>query len=201
MDENRTLLSNIAEIRQGYQFRKKIEDNPDGSISLVQMTNIINGKNIDYQNLARTSETGFKKEHFLKKRDVLFCARGKNNYALLIDKDIKNTIAVSQFFTIRTNKTKLLPAYLVWYLAQPEAVAYFKSNTLMSTVPLINKKTIENFKLVLPPIAKQKIIADIYRLKEKEHYLIKQILHKKEKLINAVLLKSIKNQGLSHDKP
>jgi len=201
MGRNRVLLSNIAEIRQGYQFRKKIENNPDGAINLVQMANIIDSKNIDYQNLAHTSKTGFKKEHFLNKGDILFCARGKNNYALLIDKDIQNTIAVSQFFIIRTNKTKLLPAYLAWYLAQPEAVAYFKSNTLMSTVPLINKKTIENFKLALPSISKQKIIANVYRLKEKERYLTEQILHEKEKLINAVLLKSIKNQELSYDKP
>ena len=196
MDKTKTSLSNIAEIRQGYQFRKKIENNPDGIINLVQMANIIDCKKIDYQNLVHTSEKGFKKEHFLKKGDILLCARGKNNYALLIDEDIQNTIAVSQFFIIRTQETELLPAYLAWYLEQPKAIAYFKSNTLMSTVPLINKKSIENFKLTLPSISKQKIIAEIYKLQEKEHYLIEKIIYKKEQLINTVLLKSIKDEEL-----
>ena len=193
MGKNKILLSNVAEIRQGYQFRKKIENNPDGSISLVQMVHIIDHKRIDHQNLVHISEKGFKKEHFLKRGDILLCARGKNNYAFLIDEDIQNTIAVSQFFIIRTKETELLPAYLVWYLEQQEAVAYFKSNTLMSTVPLINKKSIENFKLVLPSISKQKIIAEVYKLREKERYLVEQVIHEKEKLINGILLKSINN--------
>lgn len=193
MDKIGVLLSELAEIRQGYQFRKKIENIPNGLIKVVQMANIINGKKIDYQNLAKTHEIGFKPEHFLKKEDVLFCARGVNNYALFIDEDINNTIAISQFFIIRTDKARLLPAYLTWYLGQPEAIAHFKANTLMSTVPLLNTKTIKSIKIIVPAIEQQKKIAEIYRLKEKEREITEQIINKKEKMLNRILQNSINN--------
>lgn len=192
---SRKLLSEVAEIKQGYQFRKKVENIPDGLIKVVQMADVINGKKIDYDNLVRTEDRGFKSEHFLKKGDILFCARGLNNYALLIDDDIQNTIAVSQFFIIRTKKSLILPDYLVWYLAQPEAVAYFRTHTLISTVPLINKKSLENIEIPVPPISTQENISRIYRLKEREKYLIEQIADKKEMLVNSILRKSIKNRS------
>jgi len=196
MNKNSVFLSELAEIRQGYQFRKKIENIPNAPIKVVQMTNILNGKKIDYQNLAKTPENGFKPEHFLKKGDVLFCARGVNNYALFIDEDIKNTIAISQFFVIRTNKEKLLPAFLAWFLGQPEAIAHFKANTLMSTVPLINTKAIKSIKIPIPAIEKQKTIAEVYHLKEKERKLMEQIINKKEKMLNSILQNSINNMEL-----
>lgn len=193
MKKTKIFLSELAEIRQGYQFRKKIESVPDGLIRVVQMTNVINGKRIDYQNLSKIPENRFKPEHYLKKDDVLFCARGVNNYALIIDEDIKNTIAISQFFIIRTKKEVLLPAYLAWYLGQQEAVAHFKANTLMSTVPLINTKAIKSIKIPVPAIEKQKTIAEIYRLKENERELMEQIINKKEKMLNEILQSSINN--------
>lgn len=193
MNKKKTFLSKIAEIRQGYQFREKVVNNPNGLIKVVQMANIFNGKRIDYQNLVKTTGSGFKQEHFLKKGDILFCARGTNNYALLINEDMQNTIAVSQFFIIRTKETELLPGYLVWYLGQSEANAHFKANTLVSTVPLINKKSLLNIRVPLPSLSKQKSIAEIFKLKEKERNLIEQIIQKKEKVINGILLKSIKN--------
>jgi len=196
MGKNIVSLLELAEIRHGYQFRKKIGNVPNGSIKVVQMANIINGKRINYQNLAKTSENGFRPEHFLKKEDILFCARGVNNYALFIDEDIENTIAISQFFIIRTNKEKLLPAYLAWYLGQPKAVAHFKANTLMSTVPLINTKTIKSIKIPVPQIEKQKTIAEVYKLKEKERELIVQIISKKEKMLNRMLQNSIDSMEL-----
>ncbi len=196
MDKSRVFLSELAEIRQGYQFRKKIYDVPDAPVKVVQMANIVKGEKIDYRNLAKTGENGFKPGHFLKNGDILFCARGVNNYAVFIDEDIHNTIAVSQFFIIRTNKGILLSAYLAWYLGRPEAIAYFKANTLMSTVPLINIKTIRSLKIPVPPMAKQKTIAEIYRLKKKEYELMEQIVNKKEKMLNAILQKSINNMEL-----
>lgn len=191
MDNQIILLSDIAEIRQGYQFRRKVESSRSGSIWVIQMANIIDNKIIDYDNLPLVSNNGIKEEHLLKKNDIIFCSRGTNNYSILINEDMPNIIAVSQFHVLRINNDRALPDFIAWYLGQTVAIAYFKSNALTGVVPLITKRAIENLKIPLPPLSKQKIIAEIYKLKQREDELVHLIMDKKNVAINSFLLKSI----------
>lgn len=140
MTVRKVKLSEIALIRQGYQFRSKIITDSKGEIPVIQMANIDSGKTINWKSVQCVSEQ-IKEEHFLKEGEVLFCARGVHNYSFVINKhDIKkNTIAVSQFLVIKPDTERLLPSYLTWYLSQKDALDFMRSNTLMSTVPLINK--------------------------------------------------------------
>ncbi len=189
-------LSDTANIRQGYQFRSKIITDHKGKIPVIQMANINSGKTIDWESVQSVSEE-IKENHYLNEGDVLFCARGVHNYSLVVKKeDIKkNTIAVSQFLIIKPDSTLLLPTYLIWYLSQKEALDYMRSNTLMSTVPLINKKTLEEMMLPLPPLATQKTISDIYELSGKEKELVNKIQNLKTKKLNSILLSSITGRG------
>lgn len=185
-------LSEAAKIRQGYQFRSRIVAEPDGNISVIQMADIANGKSINWENITYVSGD-IKTEHYLKKGDVLFCARGNNNYSIVInDTNFNaNAIAVSQFLIIEPDTLKLHPSYLAWYLSQKETTDYIRSNTLVSTVPLINKKTLEELILPLIPLERQNIIANIYELSRRENELIEKIQDLKSKMLNAIMLTAI----------
>lgn len=186
-------LARIAEIRHGFQFRKKIEGTTSGAIRVIQMANIVDNRKIDFCSLFFVDEV-IKPDHFLQKDDILFCARGSNNYAIIIDEDIAPTVAVSQFHIIKVDNRKIVPAYLAWYFAQGEALLYLKSNTLMSTVPLINKKTLEDMPIPLPSLDLQKVISEIYTLHQKENELIELITSKKTRLINTILQKTLSSR-------
>jgi len=144
-------LNNVANIRQGYQFRKKIDNNQNGNIPVIQMTDIISNKEIDYLNVKRVKEINHMAKHFIQKGEILFCARGSNNYAVLIEDNFTSTIAASQFHIINVNEDVVDAGYLTWFLHQQAAINYFKTHTLVSTVPLINKSTLEN--LMVPPLS------------------------------------------------
>jgi restriction endonuclease S subunit len=151
------------------------------------MENISQNRKIDWDNLTLVDNETIQVSHFLKKGDILFCSRGANNYSMLIGNLESAVIAVSQFYIIRAYRDRLDPAYLCWYFTQPEAVSYFKSNTLMSTVPLINKKTLDNMPVPLPPHEKQKIIAEVYKLLIRENDIMDLLKDRKIRVINKML--------------
>ncbi|MGL4369335.1 MAG: restriction endonuclease subunit S [Spirochaetota bacterium] len=192
MSVPRIKLSEAAFIRQGYQFRSKIESSPEGEISVVQMADIKSGKTINWDSVQYVSDKQIKPDHYLNPGDIIFCARGLNNYSLVLKEDLRErTVAVSQFLVIDTDKTKLLPSYLAWYLSQNEAIEYLRSNTLMSTVPLINRRTLDEMPIPLPPLEKQNTIANIYELSLREENLIERISSLKAQLLNAIMYTSI----------
>jgi len=187
----RVKLSQAASIRQGYQFRSKIITDPNGEIPVIQMANIDSGKFINWKSVQCISDQ-IKEEHYLKPGDLIFCARGTNNYSLVIDNTVRrNSIAVSQFLVIEPDTTKLLPSYLAWFLSQKDSIDYIRSNTLMSTVPLINKITLEEMPIPLPSLEKQNTIANIYELASKENDLIQRIQSLKSKKLNTIMLSAI----------
>ena len=170
------ILPEIADIKQGYQFRKSIELMPSGNYQVIQMANINNQLRIDWKSLFSVGIDNIKNEYLLSKNDILFCARGINNYNILIDQNIKDIIVCSQFLVIKLKSNSILPAYLSWYLNQPEVVLYFKKNTYTSTVPLINKSALENLEILLPPLEDQALISNINQLVIQEKELTQLIL-------------------------
>jgi len=183
----RMKLSEIADIRQGYQFREKITFSSIGHIKVIQMANIINCSNIDYINLPYSNNENIRNEHFLKNGDIIFCARGNNNYNIMVNCINEKIIAVSQFVIIRPNSSFINNEYLSWFLKQKESISYFNSNRLVSTVPLINKNTLDELQIIVPPLEKQRTVVEIYKLLQKEFEIIDNIKMKKEKIINKIL--------------
>lgn len=185
-------LIEVAEIKQGYQFRKKADFISDGEFKVLQMLDVVNNSSFSYLNLQEIKSDKALQKHCLKKNDIVFCTRGMNNYNILIDKNYPNLITVSQFLVIRPFPELVNPAYLSWFLNQPETIAYLNAHRLTSTVPLINKKALEDLKIELPPLSLQHKIAEINTLRTKEKELTTKIESKKEKMINQILRDSIK---------
>lgn len=195
MNLRKVNLADCAAIRQGYQFRSKVRSDPDGTVPIVQMADIVEGRAVNWASLQTVSEDKMKPEHYLKEGDLLFCARGANNYSFVLDQvPCKNPVAVSQFLIVQTNREKLLPEYLAWYLAQKDALDYLKSNTLVSTVPLINKRTLEEMEIPLPPIETQNAIAKVYTLSLREERITRDLLRLKKRMIDAVMMKSLEGK-------
>jgi len=189
-------LSTLVSIRQGYQFRKKAEFIADEEIKVIQMADTIDNQFIDYKNLPTIRFEATLQKNLLKKNDIIFCTRGNHNYNIFINNDIDKTIVVSQFLIIQViDYNKILPEYLSWFLNQPIAISYFKSNRLTGAVPLIKKQTLCDLEIQLPPISIQVKIAAINSLLIEEGILQKKIQSKKEKMINQILQESINSNN------
>ncbi len=184
------LKSICSEIFSGQAFQGRIETDPEGDCRVVQMRDIDKtySKIQHLPHLVKSEEIPFKQ--FLQTGDVLFIAKGSNNYAFVFDENYK-AVASSVFFVLRPDMARANSYYIAWYINKQKAQAYLHIGKEGSSVTNINKNTLEHLPVELPPMELQAKIARVHQLLQKEVFLTKAILKKKELFIENILLTNI----------
>ncbi|HFA48297.1 MAG TPA: restriction endonuclease subunit S [Bacteroidetes bacterium] len=184
-------LSGLASIHSGVTFRGKVEDDPEGDASVIQLRNVA----ADFSGLqsmpCRAKSSSFRSHNFLREGDLLFVAKGKNNFCLPYKKEYGRAVAVSFFFVIRPleeMRGAFDPLYLNWYINSQQAQRQLKKGKEGTLTININKKSLGDLIVKLPPLKQQKTIAKINELKTRENQLLKTIQKKREQLISHQLL-------------
>jgi hypothetical protein len=185
-----SILQEISEIRAGYSFRGRVEPALDGAYSVVQIKDLDEGAFLAAKDLMKTNLPDVNPNHLLQRGDVLFTSRGARKQAVVVDEVAPNTIFGSQFFVCEPTQG-IDPAYLAWYINQTPAQRYFEENATGSNVRIVTKEVLGRLLVVVPPLARQKKIADVYRLSLRERQLSAQIQEKRSILIETALLESI----------
>lgn len=184
-------LLDIAKIDSGKSFRHRIDDDPNGNCLVIQM------KDVSYENQTidgspqSISLDDVNPEQLLDKGDILFMAKGNNNFAIEYNLD-QPAVAVSLFFVIKPNRNLVNPQYLTWYLNSPSAQAYLAENREGATVGNIRIDVLRNMEIGLPEFEKQNQIAKLNKLKIEEKITTMEYLEKKELLINQTMSNLIK---------
>lgn len=179
-------------LASGYSFRGKITNKPKGTVRIIQLKDFTN----DYSEIGNecylVDGSKIKDKYYLHDGDILFISKGANNFAVTYSKtDNIPTIASSALFVIRVNVQVANPRYVTWYINQAPVQSYFKQNEMGTYITSINKKTVEEIPLKLPPIHIQDKIAALAVLATKEQALYNHIKELRSSLIQTLLLKSI----------
>lgn len=188
---SKILLNGIAKIGSGQSFRHKIEHNPTGTCWVIQM------KDISYEHLSIIGEPlsidleDINPNQLLNKGDILFMAKGNNNFATLYDSE-KPAVAVSLFFIVRPNPNLVNPEFLTWFLNSSSAQSYFHEQRLGASVGNIRKDALESLEVVLPSLERQDQIANLNKLMRKEKLITTEYLEKKELFLNQTMLNILK---------
>ncbi len=133
------------------------------------------------------------KKHLLKKDDIIIASKGFSNFAVVCDESIGPAVASSMFLVVKNIQTNLiLPEFLEWYLNLPQTCDYFQNNAKGTGLPSIGKTVLENLKIPLPNIEKQKLILEVVKLRCQEDAIKTKIQKLQEKVINHYLISSIK---------
>ncbi|MBI4682143.1 MAG: restriction endonuclease subunit S [Nitrospirae bacterium] len=186
-------IKDIADIQIGYQFRKRIKTEPDGSHAIIQMRDFDDRNNLIYRELSRVRLVELPDKYLVNKNDVLFLSRGHSNFAFAITDSLENTIAASYFFILKVISEKVLPEYLAWCINQAPAQKHLHSSARRGThMPLVPKSAFEDLKVHVPDIKTQKSIVELSRLLDKESGLIKKIQEKRSLLIRSLSIKAAK---------
>jgi len=181
-------ISEIASVRNGFSIRGKVHDNPDGQVCVIQMKDLeLNYTKIGL-NAYRIERSKTVQKHLLMEGEVLLLARGTNNKALCYAGEYKQAVAASAFFVIHLNDAAVLPAYLAWYLNQKPIQQEFQKLSAGTMIRNLNKSGIDNLSIPIPSLEKQKEIVRLYELWQQEQHIIHQIIEKKNKLIEHLLL-------------
>jgi len=186
-------IKEIADIQIGYQFRGKIEADPNGTYKVIQIRDIDEFQNLGATDLYKINLKYDAERYLVNKGDILFLARGHRNYAIPIKDTLENTIAASYFFILRLRNENILPEYLAWFIKQAPAQAYLHNIARRGThMPMVPKSAFENMPIDIPDLETQETIITVDNLLEKERSLLSQLQEKRTQFIKAVCLKAIK---------
>lgn len=131
-------------------------------------------------------------KHLLKDGDVLFAAKGTKNFAVVFENHNEPAVASTSFFVIRMSDSKVLPAYLAWFLNSHPVQTLLKGQAIGTSIPSISKQVLEDLEIPVPAIKTQKAILEITKLRNTEKALKQQIETLREKQIQQQIINAIK---------
>lgn len=176
-------------LSSGYSVRGKIAHINDGGVRIVQLKDFENDYTAIGDKCFLMNAEKIKSKYYLENGNVLFIAKGTNNYAVVFEaRDNIPTIASSALFVIKVDKKIADPHYIAWYINQSKVQNYLKTNEAGTYVTNINKKTVEEIPVALPSLQVQNRIARITGLHLQEKRLKAEITDLKNKLITNQLL-------------
>lgn len=188
-------LKDVVEILSGYQPRGGLQDEPDGSYTIVQGKNVSSDVDSFILNitpdspLVRLHPTGRFENYLLEPQDILFQARGTENKAYFVGEIEPNTLAVATFYILRNKDRKhLLMPWLAWYLNQEPMQQAFRMVASGTSVSYVKRSTLADLEIPIPPFAIQKKIFNAQALWVYEQEQYQQYIQKKHQLIQKVCL-------------
>jgi restriction endonuclease S subunit len=186
-------IKDIADIQLGYQFRKKIEPERDGTHQVIQIRDFDKNQIFNQEGLCWVKIDQLSDKYVVHKNDILFLARGHRNFAVHVIDSIEDTIAASHFFILKIKTNNVIPEYLAWFINQAPAREYLYNLARRgSHMPIIPKSVFENLKVHIPDIETQKKIVKLNTLIDKERTLLYNLREKRALLIRSLCLKAAK---------
>jgi hypothetical protein len=186
-------ISEIADIRTGFPFRRRIEHVADG-YPLVQMGDVRADTSEIGNVQARVKVPHDPKNHFLQTGDVIFSGRGPRNEAAVFVYEAKPAIASPHLFVLRLREHCAVPAYLAWFLNHPQTQEKIRALRMRSEVPFVPMSAFSDLEVPLPNMETQQRIADVYRLTLRENELVQQIQKRRRVLADALLLAAMRRE-------
>ncbi len=188
-------IKDIADIQLGYQFRKKIEPERNGTLQVIQIRDFDENQNLNQEGLCRVTIDQLSDKYLVHKNDILFLARGHRNFAIPLLDSMERTIAASHFFILKIKGKKIIPEYLAWFINQTPAQEYLHNLARRgSHMPIIPKSVFENLKVHIPNIETQKKVFTLNTLIEKEKTLLYKLREKRALLVRSLCLKATKGE-------
>jgi hypothetical protein len=182
----KTPIKDIAHVRPGYQFRGRVEPDPEGKVAFIQI------KDFDKKHRLRLDDIvtiDFRRpiEPFqARPGDVLFLSRGHRLFATALDDTPEDAIVTGYFFILRPRRDVVLPEYLAWSINQPDFQARLAPLVKGSHMPQVSRADFEQLEIALPPLETQRRVVRLQALWEHEQDLVARIQQTREQLIRAV---------------
>ncbi len=192
-------LNEIAAINAGHQFRGRIQEKPGTGVFAVQMKNISPNQTVNWIRCTETAPVGKREPDWLTPGDVLFAARGNNNYAVHIDETIGDlrAVAAPHFFILRSKTCQLRPGFLAWLLNQPPSQRYFQREAEGTLTKSIRRSVLGATPVVLPPLDKQQTIINLANAINKQQQRMEQLIRNGETLMNGIANDLLKEPGVN----
>ncbi|HNP63503.1 MAG TPA: restriction endonuclease subunit S [Woeseiaceae bacterium] len=182
-----TRLRDIAEIRSGYPFRGRVDNDPDGDVAVVSMRDVIPGQPIVARSLLRISQASIDhvEKHLLEEDDVIFQSRGNRNHAAIIRGPLHGVAALG-LYRIRPDHDHVSGEYLAWFLNQERFQRSLSNVAQGSHIPFVPRAELAMMRLPLPSLEDQRRISELHKLRERHRQVQKEMDDLTDKLVSEV---------------
>ncbi len=145
---------------------------------------------ICWQTCVETQLSGKRDPDWLQSGDILFAARGNNNYAVAVTTGASNlriqAVASPHFYIIRTKGSDVLSEYLTWLLNQRPSQRYFEQNAEGSVAKSIRRTVLENCPVIIPSLSKQRAIVGLSQKLLQEQRFLEQLVKNGDQLMTTI---------------
>lgn len=182
------VLGNIAAVRSGLVLSRKQAHAPTDVRYPLMNLRSVNSKGyieVDQLDVFDAAEN-LSSEYLSHPGDVIIRLSAPYT-AVLIDDNTAGMVVSSNFVIIRTDRSKLLPEYLVWLLNTSKVKRLIYENTSSNMLGAIKASFFSEFEVPSLPIAKQQQIADMNALAMKETLLIYHLAEEKERYYSFLI--------------
>lgn len=179
----------VQDMHQGINTVIEKVDYLTNGIPIIQSKHITKGylHFNDAKFLSKEAYSKYKKKYQPKVDDLLVCNIGTIGKSLRVSKENQFLIAWN-LFLIKINKEKLFSTYFAHYLNYLADKKYFDRFLTGGTVKFINKKTMGNIPIPLPPLNQQKKIAAILDAADTYRQKTKALIAKYDELTQSLFL-------------
>ena len=132
-----------------------------------------------------------KDDYLVKKGDILIRLR-EPNFAIYIDKDYDDLVVSSLMVLVSIDTEKISPQYLAYYLNSDFSQSQLLQDATIGAIKMIKVSNIQNLKIVVPSIEKQKLLVDTINTFGHEEVLLQNLIAEKQKLKKSVFNTVIK---------
>ncbi len=180
-------LGTLATISAGFPLRTAADALQAGDVSFVQMRDIVDGASVDWARVPRVALTGKRPVSWLGDGDILFAARGTNNYALALRNTPERAVCSPHFFVLKvSDKARIDPYFLAWQINQKPAQDYFRQSATGSHIPNIRRSVLEGLEVAVPSVSKQRMIADLWNAALEEKRQLNALLTNRQQQLDSV---------------
>jgi restriction endonuclease S subunit len=183
-------LSDISEIKTGLVLnRKKADMSKDKKLyySVVSLKSF--NEDAIYDNTFADefiSNEQIKEDYQVKQGDILLRLR-EPNFAVYIDKEYENLIYPSLMVRVKIQDSRFDPHFIAHYLNSTIVRRALSTELSGTTIPMINVGNVNEIKIPLIDINKQKKVVEFLKLAHQENELLQNLINEKQKYITQVV--------------
>jgi restriction endonuclease S subunit len=107
--------------------------------------------------------------------------------AVLITDDLEGYVIPSSFVVIRSDRSMLLPEYLIWLLNSQKVKKQMYEGAVSNMLGAVKPRYFAEYEIDEIPISRQRIIADLNQLAKREVQLLEKLASEKEKYYDHVI--------------
>lgn len=177
-------LADVAQIRTGFSFRGKIDDDPTGEVAVLQTKDVDASGHLTPDVRIHIKDGPAYAGHFLEPGDVVVQSRGNAFPAGQVEAPFHGIAAIG-LHVVRPSP-KLLPAYLAWVLNHPTMQATLSGVARGSRISFLSKASLADLRIPLPLLEVQRRITRVATLQQEVDRLAGELQHLRNQYTAAV---------------